>query len=68
MTKEEKLKECRGCMSGYSREYKIENCVVFKYANIRECPCLNCLVKVTCNVACEPISKMVDRLIRELHP
>ncbi len=57
---EEKLKGCRGCMRGYEGMNRIDNCIIFRYGDAKECPCRECLVKVTCNRVCQPLTDMIE--------
>ena len=54
------LYKCRGCVMLYF------DCMVYGCITemIKECPCHNCLVKVTCSYdeVCEAYSKFVDKL------
>lgn len=51
---------CRGCVMLHF------NCMINECITemIKECPCHNCLVKITCTYddVCEPYSKFMDKL------
>ena len=52
--------KCKGCIMAHF------DCVINEYITemIKECPCHNCLVKVTCkyNEMCELYTKFVDKI------
>ncbi len=62
MTQEEKIKICRGCMSGDERSCSIENCIIFQYGDVEKCHCRQCLIKVICRVICSPLILMIDEI------
>jgi hypothetical protein len=57
----EQLKECRGCKT-YRNSWG--SCMVTKYRE--HCPCVNCIVKVTCKLRCEDYSCFVVKAVEEL--
>ncbi len=40
---------CDGCVTGTRRP----DCI---YASFKNCPCINCLIKMMCEVACDALS------------
>lgn len=60
MRKEDKLKECKGCT------LNIERCMILRYGNVKECPCLSCLVKVVCNEACSKFESFYTQKIHDV--
>lgn len=49
---------CRGCTTN-----KVTNmrCVFYQYEHIEMCPCIMCLVKVTCRMGCDDRSGCIKR-------
>ncbi len=56
-------KECRGCLV-YNSEGEDQDCIMFDYDKMDECPCTTCLVKVTCVTSCEPRSGLANKIAR----
>ncbi len=55
MREEDKQKECKGCT------IRIEKCIVFRYGNVKKCPCSSCLVKVVCVEACVKFDDFIGK-------
>jgi hypothetical protein len=57
-----KIEECEGCKGCTMYENDI-HCLIIKNGKSNECPCRNCLVKITCIYSCDEYDKCLVKVV-----
>ena len=61
------IKGCKGCAAVVGQQSNgPTSCFLVRHGRMEECPCQDCLVKVTCKEGCRPLTNLITT-VQEVH-